>query len=157
MIDLTFYYDLKCDDRSIDGRRVSLLKGEILPPSTRNGMLTNDDHVVLITKQIRMIPVYRKRELNFRNATLFDSLDSTHPITFGSLRDLTDQSCEAKNNITFIRWSRALEKFVMMIQESSIGIACICTFIWLSTHVVENNSFKSTCYCKFKHMIIVIK
>ena len=53
MIDLTFYYDLKCDDRSIDGRRVSLLKGEILPPSTRNGMLTNDDHVVLITKQIR--------------------------------------------------------------------------------------------------------
>ena len=54
MIDLTFYYDLICDDRSIDGRRVSLLKKEILPPSTRNGMLTNDDHVVLITKQIRM-------------------------------------------------------------------------------------------------------
>ena len=54
MIDWTFYYDLICDDRSIDGRRVSLLKGEILPPSTRNGMLTNDDHVVLITKQIRM-------------------------------------------------------------------------------------------------------
>ena len=80
MIDWTFYYDLICDDRSIDGRRVSLLKGEILPPSTRNGMLTNDDHVVLITTQIRMIPVHRKHELNFRIDIRLTRLDSSNHV-----------------------------------------------------------------------------